>query len=253
MKANRTPNESLILKTGLGLRWIVLSMLILFLVWPGSTARSQSFFAAEIQGGPSYANVYGTASPGVCFEPIVGGYAGINVTYGFSKHFAVKAGLAYERKGTDFLSTRSDIPMTAYVNYTFHYDYLTMPLLVKASFGRSLRFFASAGPSISYLLKQSYISNENLYQKNYWEPDPSTFTENNHLDIGLICGIGVEYAISKSFITSLECRTNIGLTNTNLFPVFVSPIGETTGTNRTLKNFSAMLVLGFSYTFGSQK
>ncbi len=125
---------------------------------------------------------------------------------------------------------------------------------MKASFGKKVRFIATAGPSISYLIKQSYINND--YKNGTWdwpEPDQATFNDKNNFDLGLIFSVGVEFSINKYFSINFECLDNYGLSNTKLFPVFVSPDGTQYNNDRTLKNNSAIITIGFSYSFESEK
>lgn len=101
-----------------------LTVLIIILAFGVTPIKSQPFFIGEIEGGPSLAYIFGNTTSKDYIKPILGGFAGINFIYGFSKHFSIKTGLAYERKGADLL-----INSSIKLNYTFHFDYISMPIL----------------------------------------------------------------------------------------------------------------------------
>lgn len=214
-----------------------------------SSVLAQSRFAVGIEGGPSYTYIYGNSTSTDNIKPILGGFGGINFQYGFSKHFALKVGIAYERKGSDLVVNSS-----FRLNYTFHFDYITLPLLIKARYGKKVRFIASAGPYISYLIKQTYINNNYTpITSEYPLPDKATYDNKKNYDLGVIGCIGIEVSIAKQFSLSLEVRDHYGLVNTQLFPVFVARDGTQYNNDRKSSNNSAILSLGFSYFFGPGK
>jgi hypothetical protein len=124
------------------------------------TVSAQSLFTVGLEGGPSYTYVHGNPVNTDNIEPIPGGYCGGTFQYFLLNHLAFKSGLAYERKGMELL-----IKNPNGLDYTFHFDYLTIPFLITASIGKKVRFIASAGLYISYLIKKNYINN-NLVHDN---------------------------------------------------------------------------------------
>jgi len=222
-----------------------------FLIFFGvqtSTLSGQNRFALSLEGGPSYTHIHGNSANSDYLKPILGGFGGIAFQYSFLDKLSFKTGIAYERKGADLLVN------SIMLNYTFHFDYLTIPLLIKASIGKKLRFLVSAGPYFSYLINQTYINNHYYpYNFEYPIPDQSTYENANKLDFGIIGCIGIEVRIKNQYALSLEVRDHYGLVNTKLFPDFVGSDGMKYNFDNNAINNSIILSLGFSYFFPSGK
>ncbi len=93
---------------------------------------------------------------------------------------------------------------------SFNLNYLTVPLLFRVSAGKSNKFFANAGPYVSWLFHEStnYIpENGQIFQvadeTKYYQP----------VDAGFIFGIGISIPLSGNFDMSVEARDHLGLTN----------------------------------------
>ena len=209
----------------------------------------QSHFTISFEGGASYAYVHGNKLNPDYFKPIPGGFSGLALQYFLLNHLAFKTGLAYERKGMELF-----INLPNGIDYTFHFDYITIPILITASIGKKVRFIASAGPYVSYLIKKTYINND--YAATSSEPpvpDDATYKKKNNLDFGIMESIGIEVRIKNQFSVSLEIRDHYGLVDTRLFPIYVDIGGTQYTTDRRSINNSAIISLGFSYYFRSSK
>ncbi|MCX6247203.1 MAG: porin family protein [Bacteroidetes bacterium] len=222
-----------------------LAILILFGV-QASTLSGQQRFAVSIEGGPSYTYIHGSQDNSDFLKPILGGYGGVAFQYNFLDKLAFKTGIAYERKGADLLVN------SIMLNYTFHFDYLTIPMLIKGSFGKKVRFLVSAGPYVSYLIHQTYINNHYYpYNFDYPIPDPSSYENANKFDFGVIASIGIEVRIKHQYALSMEVSDHYGLVNTGLFPSFLSESGMQYNFDHDAINNAVILSLGFSYFFPS--
>lgn len=216
-------------------------------------------FAVSVEGGPSFSYIYKNSFPASDFKPMVGGYAGLMFEYRFKKHFGLETGLAWEQKGTQFYKALASViynrqptisanQYTYYADYTFRFNYLTLPLMVKASFGRKVRFIASGGAYFSLLLSQTHISNGN----NSFEIIPPMSDQIKHYDFGLSGNLGMEVGILKNAAISLKFSDHLSLVNTNLFPILIMDTGETVNSDRSSYINSAIVSLGFSWFLGKE-
>ncbi|MCK9423514.1 MAG: hypothetical protein M0Q38_13040 [Bacteroidales bacterium] len=80
------------------------SFLLVFLIFievQTSAVFAQNRFAANIEGGHSYTYIFGNSVNSDCLTPILGGFGGIAFQNIFLDKLAIKAGIAYERKGIE--------------------------------------------------------------------------------------------------------------------------------------------------------
>ncbi len=237
----------------------LLTCIALFLFSTTLSIAQTGKFSVSVEGGPSVSYIYKNSLPAESFKPTVGGYAGVLFNYRFKKHFALETGLAWEQKGTKFYKALASViynlqpsavanEYTYYADYTFRFNYLTLPVMVKASFGRKLRFVASGGAYFSLLLSQTYVSNGH----SNFLIDPSTYTEKKPYDLGLSGSLGIEIGVMKNAAISLKFSDHLSMINTNLFPIFTMVTGETVNSDRSSYINSAMVSLGFSWFFGNE-
>ena len=121
--------------------------------------------------------------------------------------------------------------------------------MVKAGFGRKVRFIASGGAYFSLLLSQTDISNGS----NSFEIIPPMSDQIKHYDFGLSGNLGMEVGILKNAAISLKFSDHLSLVNTNLFPILIKDTGETVNSDRSSYINSAIVNLGFSWFFGKEK
>ncbi len=182
-----------------------LNLILILLFAAGNLFAQKHRWDLSIEGGigvrnlridPDYPSL--TPTTGISF---LGGVAG---QYNFSEVWSVKLAAAYETKGTDF--DRTDLQTTGSVNL----DYVTIPLLIKASTGRRNKFFVNAGPFAGILLSNKTIINE-------YAGNPAVEMDNtdstNSTDFGISLRAGVEVYVGRNNSLSLELRENFGFTN----------------------------------------
>ncbi|MCX6283839.1 MAG: porin family protein [Bacteroidetes bacterium] len=187
------------------------------------------------------------------FHSGVGGYAGLMFDYIIQKHLAAGTGLAWERKGTLFRTSVNTFDYHPFkIDYFFTFDYLTIPLLVKARFGNKVRFLASAGPYFSILISQAYTNNiEGAY--GLQTIGQETFSRSLPYDFGFTGSLGVEFMPGKEMAFSISASDHVSLINTNLFPVIKSPYGPTFNNSSESYLNSVILSLGFTWYFTKKK
>jgi len=158
-----------------------------------------------------------------------GGIAG---QYNINEMWSVKLGAAYERKGSDI--ERTDIVTKGGVNM----DYISIPLLLKAKFGKKIKFFVNAGPYLGILLSSK---NRLDAYSNIPETETNTDSTTKKTDFGISGGIGMEIPVGRNGAFTIEVRDNFGLTN----------ISESRETNAPeIKLNTVNFMVGYVFKFG---
>lgn len=123
--------------------------------------------------------------------------AGAFYNIGLSKHFSFQIEALYTLKGykRTIISERPGKP-TQTVIYPYNSDYIELPLLIKYSFGETIKPYINTGIAPSFNVSDPY---------NAYKP----------FDLGIIASIGLDIPLSKKISTFIELRTSLGLLNTH--------------------------------------
>jgi len=195
-----------------------------------------------IEGGPSAVLLWGNDILNDNIAPRQSFAAGVSFQYNFNRIFALRTNVAFERKGNSETNNFRDNQgnFLGNIQTQNNLDYLTIPLLARASFGTKVKFFVNAGPFVGFLLKQTYVREafEQYPETTYDATD--TF---NNIDYGVTFGLGFTINLTKSFLLSLEGRNNIGLSDISALPVYRDGNMFTNSSN---------LLFGFAYQFGAK-
>jgi len=194
----------------------VLLLLIIFSLVELTKAQTKGQMQLGMEFGPDQSEIYGSPAP--INKSYTGAYAlGFTAQYDFNEIFSLKSGIYNEVKGFSqsysYVSNpASQTPFVSYINYN-GLDYITIPLLMKAGFGRKLHCFANAGPYLGWLVGAP-ASQE--YTDSLIKRQTSTGNAANlykAVDFGVAGGAGIEIQLKNRFILSLEARYNLGLVN----------------------------------------
>jgi hypothetical protein len=140
---------------------------------------------------------------------------GVFFQYNINANFALRSNISFERKGfasgphSGYDSVSGPITVKSFSRF----DYLCLPVLARAYFGKKYRFFINAGPYVGYLVGQAdvtKVNDEKFIQKH--------IVNFNKADLGLTGGAGVEIPL-KRYVLSFEIRDNFGLSNISQIPV----------------------------------
>ena len=205
-----------------------------------STHAQTNKFDVGIEGGPSLILLYGNDIL-KNHKPTLGASSGLFFQFNFKKCISLRTNLAFERKGSVLSSQLNDMngdPIGEVTTNT-NFDYLTLPILVRATFGQKAHLFVNMGPYFGYLIKQSSVS-----EGDYILPVSSDNTSYySRFDAGLTAGIGFSIPIRKQFLFSFEVRNNLGLYNVSNLEVI---------NDGTIKTNSTNFLLGLSYKLGQR-
>jgi len=205
-----------------------------------STFAQNSQFELGIQGSPGIAFMrINTHKAKVTNTPMASFSYGLFLQYNLNKTFSLRVDPSFERKGYIYNVTFTNQfgSLDGASKNHENFNYITIPILLRAAVGNKIRYFINAGPYIGFLLSQ---------KTTYTASNDLKFVYNNTnsyktTDLGITAGIGLSIPIKDKFALSVEARNNIGLIN----------IRKSSNSND--KIFSANLLIGFAYKFGSKK
>ncbi|MBN2543507.1 PorT family protein [bacterium] len=151
--------------------------------------------------------------------------AGASLDININETVAIESGLYYTMKGCKRKNNYSGMEET---EYTAAYDYLTIPIKIKAKFGpEKLRPFIAVGPEIGLLLSAKVKNDEDTDVKDDMES----------MDFGLYLGGGVEIPFSeKVFI--VQVAYVLGL---------MDLYAEDTDNDSTVKNTGIYILTGIRF------
>ena len=164
---------------------------------------------------------------------------GIGFQYNFNKGIGLRTGVSYQRKGSSAEITLTDINGSTLAKGAAlnTLEYLVVPVMVRAGFGQSVRFFANVGPYAGYLLKgTSRIKDVEGF-------DDDTTEGLEQWDLGVCAGLGVDMNAGARLQLSAELRQAMGLVNVSKLPLVDDGSILTRGTT---------LFLGIGYRLGKE-
>lgn len=198
-------------------------------------------FDIGVEGGPSLIFLRGNTVIDEFQKSTIGFSGTLFFQLNFKKIISLRTNIAYERKGSVFNGEITDANGNSLGEATSHtnYNYITLPILVRATFGKKVQYFVNAGPYLGYLIKHTFVSKgDNI---------PTTKTDYTYLDKrfdgGVSTGFGFSVPCKTKFALSFEVRNNLGLYNTSAVPL--------TG-NGTIKTNSTNFLFGFTHKLGQR-
>ncbi len=219
----------------------VLFIAVITFSFQTNTFAQQHKFEVGAEGGAGITTMWGNQLVTQYNDPTLGFAYGASFQYNFVKIFSIRTGVSYERKGCVAKGTYLGVTGDNLGEFTTHSDfnYLTLPVLLRASFGKKIKYFFNAGPYAAYLIKQitrteaTQLPSRTYEQTPYFKPR----------DFGLTAGAGICIPFKTSLALSFELRNNLGLYNISHWPVYG---------NGTLNTNSTNLLVGLAYKFGTR-
>ncbi len=167
-------------------------------------------------GGPAYTDLsFDNDFTNSIFDPSLNFLAGANITLRFSRHFGIRSGFNFERKGTkaDYVFTgENGEPISEGIHYE-RFDYFTVPFVFEATFGGKTRGIIQAGQSVGFLIQHTTrFTNLAPMQGD----DKFHRTESyNRVEYSIIGGLGFETKISETTAFQFLVRPSYGVSNIN--------------------------------------
>lgn len=211
-------------------------------------------FEIGIEGGPNVSPFMENKPYGQndltysSIQPGFSGSAGFSFQWNSPKHFSLRTGIIFQQNNYSFNTNYSDVGIGIGGNGKgkHHFDYLTLPILARFTYGQKIRFFFNTGLFAGLLTKQTEFSEGIMYYPygggfaSSYKNKVSNISDYKNFDLGVIAGIGLSIPIQKRLYLSLELRDNFGITNI-LYSNYYK---------RTLRTNSLNLLMGISYKLG---
>jgi len=176
-------------------------------------------------------------------QPRFGFSTGVSFRYNFHKNFSIETNPAIDRKRSYAPNATIDEepdPFFGSVDIASQYDCLTIPIRVRYSVGKKVKFFVSVGPYFSYMFDLSFL----FKYESGSEVGPLRYTGfYKQFEFGVSSSIGLAVPITDFLQFHFEFRNNTGLNDIgNGKSAFAS----------SRKTNTIVPLLGMTYTFGKQ-
>ncbi|RDV16221.1 PorT family protein [Pontibacter diazotrophicus] len=133
---------------------------------------------------------------------------GAVLNYGINDMFSLQPELLYVQKGYQFDMSAFEGGVFPSGNHTIYrkHNYLEIPVLAKVSIGEGpFRGFATAGPTLSYLMSGKIVADGDNYEIDF-------HGQVNRFELGASVGIGVSYDMGPGAL-NFDVRYGHGFTN----------------------------------------
>jgi hypothetical protein len=199
-------------------------------------------FDVGMEGGISLASLRGNALVYEGHHSRMGYIGGLFGQYNFPRHFSIRTGCYFERKGSSLKLSFVDMNGTPVgtMRGRESFDYITVPLLFRYNFGKKINCFVNAGPFVGFLLKQTEYTEALLNIPESTSDRTANFQET---EAGVSFGAGINYPVSEKYMFSFEVRNNLGLTNVSALPILGGDVIKTNALN---------FLVGFNYRLGNR-
>ena len=203
-----------------------------------STYAQYNKFELGVQGGPNVSFLRFQKTPGIKNSPLFAFTGGLFFQYNVTKTFSLRVDPGLERKGyCDQFPFGPPNDQNEKDRESF--NYLTVPVLLRAAVGNKIRYFVNAGPYVAFLLSE---------KDRETPPNEATlvYTSTSYYqttDWGVTTGLGLSIPVHEKVSISVEVRNNLGLTNIN----------KNSGEYGTIKTNTTNVLFGLAYKFGSKK
>jgi len=217
-----------------------------------SSSAQYSEWNFGFEGGVWNSALVGNNTVNLNTLPKFGFIAGLFGQYNIDKNYSVKMAANYQSKGADITINGQNVNGLSYnVNGEIQLDYITIPLMFRASYGDYVKFFLNAGPYLGILMTNNTTidanNSDSIPGGTYDKKDITTST-----DFGITAGLGLQIPLSTSMGLTLEIRDDIGLTNISDFTPDPNVVNATGATSGSTKNNSLNLMLGLTFNAGKK-
>ena len=195
----------------------VLKTVLVVAFMTGITTISNAQFSIGGKIGMNLANIKGKDKPDDIKMRMTMNFGAV-ANYSLTDLFSLQAEINYEGKGFKIkdYSESGDGWTEELKNLRFPFGYLTIPILAKATFGKSTKFFVNAGPYFGFLMSAKFkgdytftsLTNPELNYSDSANEDMKDFYKG--FDFGLVIGGGAIFPITDALDIMAEVRYNMG-------------------------------------------
>lgn len=212
-----------------------LAIAIGFILWDSGLLAQPYRVEISLEGGPNFAKSLAIEERGISLPSEVTMLGSAAVQYNLSRFFALRLGVALERKGFSVAAVDLNGVKIPDLKRSTQFDYLVFPLLWRMGIGKRIRVFVNVGPHVAYL--NGIIDKEG--RKKTVDKQLSFLSNWDRIDLGLSSGIGLIIPVRKRLAVSAEFRNNRS---------FLNPV-STQNFSASYRHFSNNVSLGITYRF----
>jgi hypothetical protein len=223
------------------MKGLILTTTMVLVLMCSKLSAQQNSYDLGVIAGTGYSSLRGNENEFSSSRPMQSFYGGLLLRYNFPKTFFLQTGLALENKGSVYVGKMTDAKGNQLGTFSekFNFEYFTVPLLMGAAVGKKIRLYASGGPYVSYLARNTHTTKtstgiEAVYVDTYFY---------NQWDLGLSAGLGVSVPLKKRLAVFCELRDNLGLYNISALAIY---------NDGTIKTNAANLLIGIYYKTGQR-
>lgn len=137
--------------------------------------------------------------------------SGLTFQYNFNRIFSLRSGVDLEQGQAYYTMEHASMPPIYYSYYDISPQYINIPILGRASFGKRFSFFINGGLNMSFskksLFSKSVDYNSNADYEDYSVKGEDFFGKKNRMNI--IYGIGIIVPFKRKFLISFEIRETV--------------------------------------------
>jgi Outer membrane protein beta-barrel domain len=219
-------------------RLISIFPILIVLLIVTETYGQNTKYEVGFEGGPSRIRIRLDKRIRKYMPSELGFASGVFGQVNLNKTISLRTNIHFDRKG--FSAGKIFYPdpatkITETANYIYNYDYLTLPILFRANFGKKIKFFVNAGPFFGYLV------NTRTFVQDKGSKNSTIYINGNNAALfrktepGISSGLGFYWPLKSKHSLSFELRNSLGAK---------SPNGH--GNNAT------SLLIGLTRSFGAK-
>ncbi|MBK8499472.1 MAG: PorT family protein [Flavobacteriales bacterium] len=168
---------------------------------------------------------------------------GLSFQRNWRNGYSLRSNVHYDRKGNKVPAILTDMNGSTiergWIRTTF--EYISVPILARKSFGQRTKFIVNAGPYLGILIKATQsLEAEGL--DNAYTNDVTELMES--IDLGIAAGAGITRSLNDRWTLSLELRDNLGLVDVSAYPIYG---------NGGIKTNTAAILIGIACTLGERQ
>jgi hypothetical protein len=193
----------------------------------------------EVAGGPGFSFLRGGMSVSSIHDG-TGFQVGLFTDIRINQIFSVHTGLSFDRKNSKYPAEWFGQSNFVGEHFNLNYDYFSLPLVIRASFFKPVKFYINTGIFVARIHSMMQIA-----KGNFWGPicyDYTSFVPD--YEFGLVNGIGVKVPLHKQLELTAEIRNNRGLSDVKLTKEYLFGGDPNVRTNLTT------LMVGISMRLG---
>jgi Outer membrane protein beta-barrel domain len=190
----------------------IFPILIFFLSCTISFAQKTKF-EVGFESGPSIIRIQQNKVSRKYFPSSLGFAGGVFGQININKALSLRSNIHFDKKGFSKGKVLYSAPTGQIIGTAnYYYDYVTIPILLRANFGQKIKFFVNAGPYFGYLINARTIVKQEGSPNSIFNINSSFLRKS---DKGISSGLGFHVPLISKLDLSFELRNSFGAKSPN--------------------------------------